>query len=178
MRTIKKSLFSVICLLCLFTAFALCGCSNKAGYYVKDSLNYKLSSNMLHSCIFDGEFKVYFYKPGEYNVKFQIKAESDYGTHTEDYDLKYNVVKKGNQTIAITFFFESNPRAEHKVHIENFKITLLNDNEENNDNKNEESEYKNYAIGFGVTAGVILLGLITIFILDATGIIKKEKTEL
>lgn len=55
---------------------------------------------------------------------------------------------------------------------------MLNDNEENNDNKNEESEYKNYAIGFGVTAGVILLGLITVFILDATGIIKKEKTEL
>lgn len=59
---------------------------------------------MLHSCIFDGEFKVYFYKPGEYNVKFQIKAESDYGTHTEDYDLKYNVVKKATKQLLLHSF--------------------------------------------------------------------------
>lgn len=55
-----------------------------------------------------------------------------------------------------------------KAKITNIEITEIK-------KSNKKHDYTPYAIGFGVTAGVILIGVIVVFILDKKGILFKRK---
>ena len=103
---------------------------------------------------------------GKYTVTYTITTDGNKGTQSETRSTNCTAVKGGEQTITIDVGFEKvSGQVITTAKISNVTIK-----------KNEvESDYTPYAIGFGATAGAILVGAIVVFVLDKKGVLKKRK---
>ena len=169
MKKIKLFFITVVCALCLSFAFA--GCANGDGSYVKDSF----IANIVSYDSYDKElrvsfsFKVKLHKAGEYNIEYELcqtnAKEIVVASETCSTTLtKSTETNKTEYSINELRYIQTNI-TNTTVIIKNVKVTLVD----------AKPEYQGYAIGFGAAGGLILCGLVVVFILDKLGKLSKLK---
>lgn len=162
----KKSKYFAIFLLsilCIFATFTFSGCNK----YVKNSFEYTIEDYPSYIRFYvNGEFEIYVSTAGEYTVTYTITTDGQLGQLSETISTEFIAEKGGKHTIKISVPFskyggESNSTAK----ISNVTVT-----------KNKVgNNYTAYAIGFGATSGVLLVGAVVVFVLDKAGVFKKRR---
>lgn len=161
MKKIKIIFATVLSLICFSFLFVLAGCNCNEVYDVE----YKLEGSELRGSFnYDGSenysgndeyrkisFTLYVYEKNELIAKERMTSKFDY---YYDYSFSKNLGDSVN-----------NPD----------DVTILIKNIVVEDGESKLHKYTPYAIGFGVTAGVLLTGAVVIFVLDKKGILKKHK---
>ena len=169
MKKIKLFFITAICALCL--CFALAGCANGDGTYVKDSFTtdtvHYLSSYKELSV--SGSFEVRLNKAGEYTVEYDLCQTNANGTVVARATFSDTITKStGTDKTEFTVSFYhtiSTSITNTTVKIDSVKITLVD----------AKPDYQGYAIGFGLVGGLLLGGLVAVFVLDKLGKLDKLK---
>ena len=169
MKKIKLFLVSVVCALCLCISFA--GCSNGGAEYVENSFT---ATNFyyydgLEELDFSYSFKVNLYQAGGYTVKYDVCQTDSRGVVIARESCESTLTRsaetdKTEYSISRSASLRTN-NSSQLVKLENVKITL---------DSTKKSSVP-YAIGFGSAGGLLLCGLVILFILDKTGKLDKKK---
>lgn len=172
-RRLKTLLIICACALC---AFAVCfsGCGKRDAEYISESFKYNVEPkyDKWFNCSYSFDVKIY--ERGRYELSFDITAVAATGgsvMYGDAVKFTYNFEK--NETFTKSGFFNVERESGSTSTSEDIKIVISNVTVRRLDNK-DDSEYKSYAIGFGVSSAVILAGLIAFFIADKTVISKRK----
>ena len=165
MKKFKYFTFSLLSALCLFAVLAFCGCKQKS-YYIEDTFTYTIDNNYYSFYTVEGDFKVYVPAVGKYTVEYTLTTNGRAGTKSTNVSFNLMATKGGEQTVDVRCTFDTvSGQSNSTAQISDVVIT-----------KNEvEDNYTPYAIGFGATAGVILVGAVVVFALDKAGVLKKKR---
>lgn len=167
MKKFKRFLFILLSALCVFAAFSFGGCKKQEGFYIDGSFRYDEIDNSYYSTVWvEGSFKVYLPEAGNYTVNYTVTVRGTGESQTKSSYNTYTVAKGEEKTVTFSMSFnKKESETYNNARISNVTVT-----------RNEvESNYSSYAIGFGVTAGVLLVGAVVIFVLDKSGVFKKRK---
>ncbi len=167
MKKIKIFFAVILSALCLLIPFA--GCSATSNYKV--DLDYKLHYNSTK--ILDCTLKIALpHAPAysSYEITYTLNVyESGLIIAKEKMTKDFSIYGKGS-TAEIEFSkFIGKVNDESKIKAKITNITIKEIKESN------KKDYTPYAIGFGVTGGVLLIGVIVVFVLDKKGILIKRK---
>jgi len=168
MKKFKTFLITAVCAICLCFAFA--GCSD-GGNLVNGSFQFDISKAEYT----DNKYEI------TYSFDAEIKSEGDYiidyviTVIDKDGETTYSNAEsesfsdcKENDTVKVSGYFYLDKKSlgdGYEIYLSSVKVY--------------RDDYKDksigYAIGFGVAGGVLLCGLITVFILDKKGKLTKRK---
>ncbi|MDE6597202.1 MAG: hypothetical protein K2K60_01010 [Clostridia bacterium] len=167
MKKLKLFLASLICVLCICPAFA--GCSTNNAEYVEDSFTYKLESYSYGTQWFDSSFELKIEEVGKYKVEYTLYG--DYSNETSyRWKLELSDEFKSEKTDShkVSYYGYANTNSPTlKITIKDIKITKLKD----------DSFYTDIALGLGISAAVLTVAVVTLFVLEKTGVIKTKKRE-
>ncbi|MDE6690857.1 MAG: hypothetical protein K2K04_02700 [Clostridia bacterium] len=173
MKRIKIFFAIILSAFCLLIPFA--GCSSTSSYKV--DFNYTVS------------YRNSVWESSEYYINYKLKITLPHAPDKSSYEIAYTlniyedglVIKRkriteefsilGNKTVELSLSNDIGKNIEKdkiKAKITNITINEIKEN-------NKKHDYTPYAIGFGVTGGVLLIGAIVVFVLDKTGVFKKRK---
>lgn len=167
MKKFKYLALLLLSALCIFAAFTFGGCKEQTGYYVENSLTYKFDNSYYSFYAVSGQFKVYIPEKGSYKVEYTLTTYGSDGTQSRSVTSNLTTTNGGKQTISFDLTFDKmNYKNNSTAQLSGVTITK-NENEGDNN-------YSSYAIGFGVTAGVLLIGAVVVFVLDKKGLLQKH----
>lgn len=164
MKKFKVLIITIICALCLCFAFA--GCSS--GSFVKDSFECLISDYTSSEDHVMCSFAVKIKDDKDYKVDYVITVKSKNGKITRKYGYTSNLKEPVDGTVTVTRSFYVYPiiYGDEGYIVELASVRVYPDN--------GEDKSVGYAIGFGVTGGVILCGVAVYFIVDKLVLSKKK----
>lgn len=170
MKKSLKVLFAVIaCIVLMCPLFA--GCASGDAEYVEGSFNYEIDSSYMSNVYVSGSFEADFNGEGKYSAEYYIDLYYKQKlVATESCKSTKTVTGSGTEKVSFYASFAktwtvngTNSSQDYSAKIRNVKITK----EKSYDNSHD------YAIGFGVTAGVLTVIITAIF--AATKLRENEK---
>ncbi len=164
MKKFKVLIITIICALCLCFAFA--GCSN--GSYVKESFECRISDYTSSEDYVVCSFAVKIKDDKDYKADYVITVKSKNGKITRKYGYTSNLKEPvdGKVTVTRSFYVYPITYGDEGYIVELASVRVYPDN--------GEDKSVGYAIGFGVTGGVILCGVAVYFIVDKLVLSKKK----
>lgn len=165
MKKFKNFTLLLISVLCLFAVFAFGGCKESDGNYVNNSFTYNIDT-YIYNDVIEGKFRVNLPQKGQYTVDYTVTAKGSAGTKSISRSKSLDITESGEQSIEISISFSKISNTSYSTaELSDVIITRTK----------VEDDYTPYAIGFGTTAGVLLVGAVVVFVLDKTGVFKKRK---
>ncbi|MBD5584322.1 MAG: hypothetical protein HDQ88_04515 [Clostridia bacterium] len=136
--------------------------------YVDGSLMITSSRYSSNELYVSGLFDVKLPKAGTYKISYVIAQTNTNGTLTGAEEERFTdiVASKTEYTIRFSAYIKTSVNSTN-IKIKDVTVKFIGD----------ETGHDAYAIGFGVTGGVLFAGLITVFVLDKLGIFNKTKKE-
>ena len=167
MKKFKHFAFILMSALCIFATFTFGGCKKDTNYYIENSFIYNFDNSTYYTMyIVTGEFKIFVPEKGNYKIEYTLTTYGSDGTQAATATRNLTTVDGGEQTITFSITFDrQNDKNNSTAELSDVIITRTK----------VEGDYTPYAIGFGTTAGVILIGAVVVFVLDKTGVFKKRK---
>ena len=164
MKKFKVLIITIICALCLCFAFA--GCSS--GSFVKDSFECVISDYSSSEDKVVCSFEVKIKDNKDYDADYVITKKSKDGKITEKFGYNISLSKPvdGKVTVTRSFYVYPIIYGDEGYIVELASVRVYPDN--------GEDKSVGYAIGFGVTGGVILCGVAVYFIVDKLVLSKKK----
>ena len=166
MKRFKYIITILLSLACMFSTFG-CAKNNKA-YIVDNSLSWKVNTHYFDTQI--NYVNVYFdvFLPTAENCEVSYTLHFYYyGEEISTKDVKHEYSTRGTKSISDTsWYIRSADYADKvwdgyvtdekmaEVRVKDFKVTY----------KKSLTKYRSFAIGFGVTGGALLLGMIALFV--------------
>ena len=164
MKKLKVLFVAIICAVCL--CFALAGCSD--GSYVKESFICEISEVDSSKDEIETSFAVKIKDDKDYKADYVITVKSKNGKITRKYGYTSNLKEPvdGKVTVTRSFYVYPITYGDEGYIVELASLRVYPDN--------GEDKSVGYAIGFGVTGGVILCGVAVYFIVDKLVLSKKK----
>lgn len=159
-------LFCILSALCVFSVLAFTGCKSRG--YVNDRFEYKLLHNVSGSDTYhiNGTFKVNVKEKGDYTVTYTVYTTGPCGTQKNNEIRQFTADVEGGGEYSVMVYCafpkcdgENNSYAK----ITNVRIFKVDTN----------PHYSQYAIGFGIAGGVILVTAVILAVV--LFVLKKSK---
>lgn len=167
MKKIKILIVAIVCALCLCFSFA--GCSE--GTYVMGSFDCKISKYSAYEDKVQYSFDVNFNSDETYKADYIITVKSKDGKIIRKYGNTVSLGKPtdGQVTVSDTMRISRSTYGDGGYVVELTSLKVYP--------SNYEDKSIGYAIGFGVTGGLILCGITAYFIVDKLVLSKKKEND-
>ena len=168
MKKLKLFLAALICVLCICPAFA--GCSTDNAEYIEDSFAYNVDDYLgaLGKQPVDISFNLKIKKAGKYKVEYTLYGYDENDNNKWKQSYSKNVSCEVTDSYKVSSYISvSTTAGTKKVTIKDIKITEVKD----------EALYTDIALGLGISAAVLTVAVVTLFVLEKKGVIKSKKRE-
>ena len=187
MTRIKKIFIPLFGLLFVFFAVALSGCKKEYNCYVEGSYSYSIQNRQAPlTDIVTSSFIVITPDYGDYILTYVIETEitntytgkkrTETSEHSRIVRSYEGTVEERKHTVTSTSTFSKISVSDSVVSARLISVKIKPDNgsSDSSDSNSKVKDYA-YAIGFGTAGGVVLIGLIVVFVLDKTGVLYKKR---